>query len=1292
MISEMAINKTPRPIISIEVSTQLGDRRWRVRASTKNDNDSTAFRSIEFELGDPLRNSDEDGKFRWLLEEYANEPFSSPRLKAGRQLFALYRASLEEQLEPLLEIIDDAAGPITLRILFSAKEAGIDRLHWEILDGGRDEDGTPALELPPLEVQRVLEVPSPRQPAIAQIPRPQGPYRILAVEARSYTEPDVQPRLSTLPLVQTIDAIPPQPGPDQIHVDYIRPGTFEEFTRVLSQHTGEIDLVHFDLHGNSTEKGGATIEFVSPNLQHRESRSAKEVGEALASNGVRWAVLCACKTATSTGMMVANNLAAQLLRCGLRGVVAMRYELKSVGAKVFAAAFYDALCARGLPFVQSTAEARRAMERDGKRAAQYQEMVEIPDYIVPAVYMANGVVDWDVPLFPRPTTPSLVGRHPRGAARQLVGREAEIRLIEKAILADSTFIAVSGALGTGKSCLLEHLAWWWKATRFFQRVVLVKPKRGDVYGIHRLARSLRDAVSGQETPISTSASPMDTIRDTLYDLNGKNAVVLLDGLEELYTPTCASADTIRDWQNLFRLVGLLSRNCCPVVVALTDTSWAFPPGTTDNIHIIRLSRFSVQDSRILLAGYGVNTNVDRSQAEPEVFLANVCEALDYNPAAILRHGSRIKDPSAGISNILAWKQDWTTETDQEIRESGKYDGVIYSILALFERAGWKLEAALLQLIGVFTHVVPDLESLQPFLTAVSDTLLDDSKRLRLMPASYGLGPDSESTVSFTAWQYFHSLGPPTGDVKVAASRCIQQLLALSLLWKDAVRVAGNKQGHHIHALATLSLRNMFNASFQSTARVSICEAFKAFYEDRAMSMLADKPGMSRYEMPTRVFVHSEKWNLVAAIAQPLPAREKDAQYFDDFAFVCFAAIKPFAATDTSYSSEFLWHCVVRNYLQELYVAVQQQAHLPMVVEKTRIMIVINWAVDFIQRRRQKEDEPWLLHLRLSIMDGEVAADPTGKISSVHQQALLSNITAAIRNGDAAMQESAVRRAKAARDADPEGWGEKGKMLDCLIAASQLSDFSISNPSASVEEIRNSLSNMRGLAQDPTALPPTMSRALLAQLNAVDKHLTASASLGPDPLGDATQSDLVIHIRTGMIQEKINTLGLGRALPEPHMKYLRIIAKQLGKRDLPMVKKTAEAALRVSRAGEDHFATDKWRSFCEFLGSLDTPFFYEEMRDYLVKWTEERPRNAVARLIRLLVQGDTPLAYTFVKEVGPYFGSVGLPKEAEVCRQMVPVLEGYKTQRLDLGEEWFRVYQSLYRILKDMAQVEVPGEA
>jgi len=619
------------------------------------------------------------------------------------------------------------------------------------------------------------------------------------------------------------------------------------------------------------------------------------------------AVLCACKTATSTGLM-ANNLAAQLLRCGLRGVVAMCYELKSAGAKVFAAAFYDALCARGLPFVQSTAEARRAMERDGKRAAQHQEMVEIPDYIVPAVYMANGLVDWDVPLFPQPTIPSLIGRHPRGAARQLVGREAEIRLIEKAILADSTSIAVSGALGTGKSCLLKYLAWWWKATRFFQRVVPVKPKRGGVYGIHRLARcSLGIGDSYFDFSVSNGDDQGHIVR-----------------FEELYTPTCASADTIRDWQNLFRLVRLLSRNCCPVVVALTDTSWAFPPGTTDSIHIIRLSRFSVQDSRILLAGYGVSTNIDRSQAEPEVFLANVCEALDYNPAAILRHGSRIKDPSAGISNILAWKQNWTTETDQEIRESGKYDGVIYSILALFERAGWKLEAALLRLMGVFTHVVPDLESLQPFLAAVSDTLLDDSKRLRLMPASYGLGPDSESTVSFTARQYFHSLGPPTGDVKVAASRCIQQLLALSLLWKDAVRVAGNKKGHHIHALATLSLRNMFNASFESTARVSICEAFKAFYEDRAMSMLADKLGMSRYELPTRVFVRSEKWNLVAAIAQPLPAREKDAQYFDDFSFVCFAAIKTFAATDTSYSSEFLWHCMVRNYLQELYVAVQQQ--------------------------------------------------------------------------------------------------------------------------------------------------------------------------------------------------------------------------------------------------------------------------------------------------------------------------------------------------------------------------------
>ena len=74
------------------------------------------------------------------------------------------------------------------------------------------------------------------------------------------------------------------------------------------------------------------------------------------------------------------------------------------------------------------------------------------------------------------------------------------------------------------------------------------------------------------------------------------------------------------------------------------------------------------------------------------------------------------------------------------------------------------------------------------------------------------------------------------------------------------------------------------------------------------------------------------------------------------------------------------------------------------------------------------------------MDGEVAADPTGKISGVHQQALLSNVTAAIRNGDTTMQKSAIRRAKAARDADPEGWGEEGKgagLPDCRLATLRL---------------------------------------------------------------------------------------------------------------------------------------------------------------------------------------------------------------------------------------------------------------
>lgn len=261
------------------------------------------------------------------------------------------------------------------------------------------------------------------------------------------------------------------------------------------------------------------------------------------------------------------------------------------------------------------------------------------------------------------------------------------------------------------------------------------------------------------------------------------------------------------------------------------------------------------------------------------------------------------------------------------------------------------------------------------------------------------------------------------------------------------------------------------------------------------------------------------------------------------------------------------------------------------------------------------------------------------------------------------------------------------MLDHLLCVSQLSDLTISNPNPSSEEVKTSLSHIKGLAQDPTALPQTMSRALLTQLNTAGQLITTSTALGPNPVADATQANIAVHLRTGMIQHKINTLGLGRALPEPHMKYLRVIAKQLGRGDLAMVKKTAEAALRVSRAGGDHFATGKWRALCEFLGSLDSAFFYDEMRAYLVQWADERPRNAVAALIRLLVEGDTPGAYGFAKEMQTAFGWAGMGKEEEMWRRVVSVLEAYREERLELEEEWFRLYQRFYRIVKEMAEGE-----
>jgi hypothetical protein len=201
------------------------------------------------DLQDPFESESED-LVQWYLEDYAASPFANYRASAAVSELQKYRESLWQQIQ-----INSAESStnlensttINLSIILSKGQDGIDKLHWELLEGFE------AINYP-IVVHRVLQsdssptlLPSPRS-----FPIDKSALRILVVSARSKTKADINPRLTSLPLVQTLG------GDPRVELEFVHTGTFEEFERILDRKPAseKAHLVHFDLHGSiDREKG-----------------------------------------------------------------------------------------------------------------------------------------------------------------------------------------------------------------------------------------------------------------------------------------------------------------------------------------------------------------------------------------------------------------------------------------------------------------------------------------------------------------------------------------------------------------------------------------------------------------------------------------------------------------------------------------------------------------------------------------------------------------------------------------------------------------------------------------------------------------------------------------------------------------------------------------------------------------------------------------------------------------------------------------------------------------------------
>ncbi|MCP3971148.1 MAG: CHAT domain-containing protein, partial [Rhodobacteraceae bacterium] len=189
-----------------------------------------------------------------------------------------------------------------------------------------------------------------------------------------------------------------------VRIEVLRPPTFSQLERHLRERPGRYHIVHFDGHGGYGGAGHreSPHEYDGDDIQGRiifEDDAGKEapidagkLTQLLSEHRIPIMVLNACQSARIDERAddPFASVAAALLKAGIRGVVAMGYNLYVSGAQQFVPAFYRRLLENG-DVAEATRAGRRAMlERDARICALGEHPLQ--DWLVPVLYQQDPIL------------------------------------------------------------------------------------------------------------------------------------------------------------------------------------------------------------------------------------------------------------------------------------------------------------------------------------------------------------------------------------------------------------------------------------------------------------------------------------------------------------------------------------------------------------------------------------------------------------------------------------------------------------------------------------------------------------------------------------------------------------------------------------------------------------------------------------------------------------------------------------------------------------------------------------
>ena len=255
-----------------------------------------------------------------------------------------------------------------------------------------------------------------------------------------------------------------------VHLDVLRPPTFDQLRDHLRAKPGYYHVLHFDGHGAYGGSQFAPHQPQSPTgclifenaWGEPDAKSAREISALLREHAVPAVVLNACQSATLDVRAedAFASVATALVQIGMHSVVAMAYCLYVSAAQVFLPAFYRRLFEAG-----SVAEAVRMGRHDmlaHKDRVCARGRYPLEDWLVPVLYQQNPL---DFQFAAKAKLEARESHLPKEVREhrdeyRFVGRDGPILEMERALHRKTPAILVQGLGGVGKTTLAREFLRW----------------------------------------------------------------------------------------------------------------------------------------------------------------------------------------------------------------------------------------------------------------------------------------------------------------------------------------------------------------------------------------------------------------------------------------------------------------------------------------------------------------------------------------------------------------------------------------------------------------------------------------------------------------------------------------------------------------------------------------------------------------------------------------------------------------------------------------------------------------